>query len=71
MEDVRDLKESQLDAIREVANIGAGPRGDRAVADDQSHDHDHRASGQHTSAGRRLRYRSGRRTKSWREFSCT
>ena len=24
MEDVRDLKESQLDAIREVANIGAG-----------------------------------------------
>jgi chemotaxis protein CheC len=25
MEDVRDLKESQLDAMREVANIGAGP----------------------------------------------
>src|SRR5687767_4307056 len=24
MEDVRDLKESQLDAMREVANIGAG-----------------------------------------------
>src|SRR4051812_47342289 len=24
MEDMRDLKESQLDAIREVANIGAG-----------------------------------------------
>jgi chemotaxis protein CheC len=24
MEDVRDLKEPQLDAMREVANIGAG-----------------------------------------------
>ena len=24
MEDVRDLKELQLDALREVANIGAG-----------------------------------------------
>ena len=43
MEDVRDLKES---AARRHARGGQHrrrPRGDRAVADDQPHDHDHRA----------------------------